>query len=683
MNSDLAQTTPPLAPQEPTCLEAHGDLRIDDYYWLRNRDDPRVLAYLQAENEYTAAMMSHTVELQAQLYQELRGRLQEDDQSVPLETDGFFYYERTEVGRQYPIYCRRTGSMDAPEERLLDLNQLAGAGSYAAIGNFKPSPNHKLLAYSFDDAGDETYTLFVKDLATGALLAVRIPNTYYGLEWGADSQTLYYTVLDDAKRPYRVNRHRLGDDPAQDEVLLTESDTRFEVLLRKSKDNSLIVIQVKSNTTSEEWFLPADRPDGAPVVVEPRRTGIEYSVTRHLDRFFITTNEDALNFRVLLAPVAAPGRQNWQEFIPHRPEVLVQATDAFRDHLVIYEREAGLRHLRVLEFATGESHRIRLPEPVYALGREPNPTFETTLVRFGYESLVTPETVYDYDMTTRTLYLRKRQVVHNYDREAYESHRTWATAADGVQVPISLVHRKGLVLDGQNPTLLYGYGSYGATWDAFFDAKRISLLERGFVFALAHIRGGSEMGRSWYERGKLLYKKNTFTDFIACAEQLVALGYTSPQRLLCLGRSAGGLLMGAVANLRPDLFAGIVAGVPFVDVISTMLDASIPLTAQEYEEWGNPADPDYYAYMRSYSPYDNVEDKVYPHLLVTAGLHDPRVQYWEPAKWVAKLRRLNNNPNRVLLKTNLAAGHSGASGRYDALSETAFEYAFMLDVVGV
>lgn len=682
MTAIAGQPLPPLAPQEPTRIETHGDVRLDEYFWLRNRDDPRVLAYLQAENEYTAAMMSHTTELQTQLYEEMRVRLQEDDQTVPVQIDDFLYYERTEAGRQYPIYCRRSGSIDAPEEILLDLNRLAEDSTYAAIGNICPSPNHRLLAYSFDDAGDETYTLFVKDLATGELLPERIPNTYYGLEWGADSQTLYYTVLDEAKRPYRIYRHRLGADPAQDELILSEPDIRFEVHLRKSKDNSLILIQVKSNTTSEEWFLPADQPAALPVVVEPRRTGVEYSVTRHLDRFFITTNDEALNFRVMVAPVATPGRPYWQDFIPHRTDVLIQATDAFREHLVIYEREGGLRHISVLDFTTGERHRIQLPEPVYALGRAPNPTFATTVVRFGYESLVTPKTVYDYDMATRTLHQRKVQIVHGYDPTAFETHRLWATAPDGAQVPVSLVHRKGLVLDGQNPTVLYGYGAYGATWDAFFDARRISLLERGFVFALAHIRGGSDLGRAWYEAGKLLHKKNTFTDFIACAEHLIAHGYTSPQRLIILGRSAGGLLMGAVTNLRPDLFAGVVAGVPFVDVLSTMLDASIPLTAQEYEEWGDPADPEYYAYMRSYSPYDNVADRSYPQLLVTAGLNDPRVQYWEPAKWVARLRWMKNNPNRVLLKTNLAAGHSGASGRYDALHEMAFEYAFMLDVVG-
>lgn len=682
MTAIAGQPLPPLAPQEPTRIETHGDVRLDEYFWLRNRDDPRVLAYLQAENEYTAGMMSHTTELQTQLYEEMRARLQEDDQTVPVQIDDFLYYERTEAGRQYPIYCRRSGSIDAPEEILLDLNRLAEESTYAAIGNICPSPNHRLLAYSFDDAGDETYTLFVKDLATGELLPERVPNTYYGLEWGADNQTLYYTVLDEAKRPYRIYRHRLGADPAQDELILSEPDIRFEVHLRKSKDNSLILIQVKSNTTSEEWFLPADQPAALPVVVEPRRTGVEYSVTRHLDRFFITTNDEALNFRVMVAPVATPGRPYWQDFIPHRTDVLIQATDAFREHLVIYEREGGLRHISVLDFTTGERHRIQLPEPVYALGRAPNPTFATTVVRFGYESLVTPKTVYDYEMATRTLHQRKVQIVRGYDPTAYETHRLWATAPDGAQVPISLVHRKGLVLDGQNPTVLYGYGAYGATWDAFFDARRISLLERGFVFALAHIRGGSDLGRAWYEAGKLLHKKNTFTDFIACAEHLIAHGYTSPQRLIILGRSAGGLLMGAVTNLRPDLFAGVVAGVPFVDVLSTMLDASIPLTAQEYEEWGDPADPEYYAYMRSYSPYDNVADRSYPQLLVTAGLNDPRVQYWEPAKWVARLRWMKNNPNRVLLKTNLAAGHSGASGRYDALHEMAFEYAFMLDVVG-
>lgn len=685
---DHPQLAPPIAQRRPTRFEIHGDVRWDDYFWLRQRDDPAVLAYLEAENAYTEAMMAHTVALQATLYEELRGRIQENDATYPDQIDDFFYYQRTETGRQYPIFCRRQGGMDAPESVLLDVNELAAGHPYAHVGNFRVSPDHRLLAYSFDGAGDETYTLLVKDLATGNLFAERIRNTYYGLEWGNDSATLYYTVLDAAKRPYQLMRHRLGADPAHDEVLVQEDDTRYEVKLRKSKCQTYVIVHLKSNTTSEEWLIDAADPLARPRIIERRRLGVEYSVSHHEGQLYITTNDEALNFRLMQAPAATPGRPFWREFVPHRPDVLLQGTDAFARHLVLYEREAGLRQVRVISWETGDQTHIAMPEPVYAIARHANPNYAATHVRFYYESLVTPETVYDFDMDAHTLHLRKQETVRGYDPARYETLRIWARAPDGVQVPISLVHRKGLALDGGNPTLLRGYGAYGASWDAYFEAGRISLLERGFVFALAHVRGGSDMGRAWYEQGKLFHKKNTFTDFIACAEHLIAQGYTSPARLTIYGQSAGGLLVGAVVNMRPDLFAGVIAGVPFVDVINTMLDPSIPLTTQEYDEWGDPADPAQYAYMRSYSPYDNApieneEDTRYPHVLATAGLNDPRVQYWEPAKWVAKLRRLRNNPNRVLLKTDMTAGHSGASGRFDSLRDTAFEYAFLLDAVGL
>jgi oligopeptidase B len=677
----IANQKPPVAPREPTRIVRHGDERIDEYFWLRNRNDPRVLAYLQAENEYTDAMLRHTESLQEALYHEMRNRLPEDDCSAPEQIDDYFYYQCTRAGQQYPVYCRRHGSMDGPEEILLDVNDLAAGQSFAQIGNYQISPDHQLLAYSFDAAGDESYTLFVKDLDNGQLLSERIANTYYGLEWGNDSRTLYYTVLDAAKRPFQVYRHRLGADSAQDELLFSEADPRFEVKLRKSKCQTYLLIQAKSNSATEEWFLSADEPAAQPQVIEPRRAGVEYSVTHHERRFFVTTNDAAQNFRIMVTPVESPGRAHWREYIAHRPDVLVQGVEAFCYFLVVYEREAGVRHVRVINLQNGDDRRVVMPEPIYALARANNPCYEGGLVRFGYESMVTPDTVYDYDVVHHTLHLRKQQVVNGYDPSQYETHRIWATAPDGVRVPISLVHRRGIDLDGEHPLLLRGYGAYGASYDAYFEANRISLLERGFVYALAHIRGGSELGRAWYEDGKLLRKKNTFTDFIACAEELIARGYTSPGKLVIFGRSAGGLLMGAVTNLRPDLFAGVVAGVPFVDVINTMLDPSIPLTAQEYEEWGDPADPAQYAYMRSYSPYDNVDDKPYPQLLVTGGLNDPRVAYWEPAKWVAKLRRSQRNPNRILLKTNMTAGHSGASGRYDQVQETAFEFAFILDMV--
>jgi oligopeptidase B len=674
-------TNQPVAPKRPTRIEQHGDVRIDDYFWLRDRTDPATLAYLAAENDYTDELMGHTATLQEELYSEMRARIAERDQSAPEALGGFFYYQRFEPGQQYPIFCRRQASMDAAEQVLLDVNTLAGAEGYAEIGNFRLSPDHHLLAYSLDSDGSETYTLFVKDLNTDQLLADQISNTYYGLEWANDNQTLYYTVLDTAKRPFQVYRHQLGADPATAELLFAEADPRYELRLRKSKSGRFLIIQAKSNTTTEEWLIPADDPHALPALVEPRQSGVEYTVTHHGDRFYIVTNLAAHNFQVMIAPVNTPSRAHWQPFLTHRTAVLVQAVDAFARHLVVYEREAGLRHLRIIDLVSGEDGRVALPEPIYALARHENLDFHSRYLRFQYESLVTPKSIYDVDLADRTLHLRKQETIYGYDATRYTMERLWATAPDGVQVPISLVRRKATALDGRNPLLLRGYGAYGASWDAYFDANRISLLERGFVFALAHIRGGSDLGRSWYEEGKLLHKKNTFTDFIACAETLIAQGYTAPDRLVIEGRSAGGLLMGAVTNLRPDLFAAVIAGVPFVDVINTMLDASIPLTAQEYEEWGDPADPTQYAYMRSYSPYDNVSDQPYPHLLATAGFNDPRVQYWEPAKWVAKLRTLSHNPNRVLLRTNMGAGHSGAAGRYAALRERAFEYAFLIEAV--
>jgi oligopeptidase B len=680
------ENAPPLASKRPTRIAAQGDVRIDDYFWLRDRDDPTVRAYLQAENEYTAAIMAHTEPLQEQLYGELCGRIKEQDQTVPEPNGAYDYYERVEPGAQYVLYCRRRraeAGMLGAEEVLLDVNALAVGQSFTGIGNVKVNPDHRLLAYTLDTVGDETFTLYIKDLTTGALLDAPIPNTYYGLEWANDSQTLFYTVLNPAKRPYQIYRHRVGQ-MGDDALVLVEPDERYHLSIEKSRSGVYLFFLFESNTTHEVRFLAADMPFDPPGVVMPRQPGVEYSVTHHGERFFITINEEAVNFRVLVAPVTNLARAGWQEWLPHRPAVMVMGTDAFRQHLVVYEREGGVRQVRIVDLVSGADGRVTFPEPIYALFPAANPEFNTHLLRITYQSLITPSTVYDIDMATHTLHLRKRDDPGSgYDPADYTMTRVWATAADGAQVPISLAHRKGLPLDGNNPTLMRGYGAYGATWDAYFDANRISLLERGFVVAIAHIRGGSELGREWYLQGKLLHKLNSFTDFIACAETLITQGYTRPEKMVAQGRSAGGLLMGAVANLRPDLFAGIIAGVPFVDVISTMLDPSIPLTTMEYTEWGDPAIPEQYAYMRAYSPYDNLADQRYPHILATAGFNDPRVQYWEPAKWVAKLRTLHNNPNRVLLKTEMTVGHAGASGRYDALREVAFEYAFVLDCVGL
>jgi oligopeptidase B len=672
----------------PVELPAHDDLRVDNYFWLREREKGTVIDYLNAENGYTDAVMADTVDLQAQLYQEMRAAIKESDNTVPVQIDDYFYYERTEEGKQYPIYCRKHRSLEAAEEILLDLNRLAEGLDYLRLGNFVVSPDHRLLAYAVDTDGSEVFTLHVKDLASGELLPDQIGNTYYGVAWANDSRTLFYVTLDAAKRPDKLFRHRLGEDSAQDALLYHETDERFELQMDKAKSKRYIFLIVHSHLTTEVHFLDADAVDAPLRVIQPRIHQMEYKVAHHVsetgdERFFILTNWDATNFRVMETPVSAPGRDHWREFIAHREHVKLESMECFLGYLAIFEREHGLRQIRVQNLHSRDAHRITFHEPVFTTMPERNPDYRSSFLRYGYTSLVQPKTIYDYSMHGRYQILRKEQEVPGYRSGDYVSERLWAVAPDGVKVPISLVHHKDLQLDGNNPTFLYGYGSYGFSMDPVFNSSRIALLKRGFVFAIAHIRGGSEMGRHWYETGKFLHKKNTFTDFIACAEHLIGQGYTNPRRLVIMGRSAGGLLMGAVTNLRPDLFAGVIAGVPFVDVISTMLDPTIPLTVPEYEEWGNPNDPEYYAYMKSYSPYDNVEAKAYPPILATAGLNDPRVQYWEPAKWIAKLRAVKIDDNLLLLKTNMGAGHGGASGRYDYLKETAFEYAFLLKVLGM
>ena len=682
------QPTPPVAAKRPQHIAAQGDVRIDDYFWLRERENPAVRAYVEAENGYTQAVMAHTTELQATLYRELRGRIQEDDASVPQKIGNYFYYHRTEEGKQYPIYCRKLGSLDAPEELLLDQNELAAGQTFCELGVYRISPNHQLLAFSVDYAGTERFLLQVKDLATGALLPDAIPDTFYSVEWAADNQTLFYNKQDPTWRPYKVFRHQLGSDPAHDALVMHEADDAYWLQLTKTKDDAYILFDLHSSTTKEVHFIPADQPDAAPTVIHPREHLVEYSVEHHPTLlggcFLITTNWAAENFRVMTASVATPGKAAWQEFLPHRATVKVDAVEPFVNHLVIHEREGGLRQIRVIDIACNEAHTVSFPEPVYTYNRHSNPDFYTGTLRFAYTSLTTPETVFDYDLAQRTRIQKKQQaVLGGYDPNNYIAERLYATARDGTQVPISLVRRKDMPSDQSAPMLLYGYGSYGACIDPYFAASRISLLDRGMIYAIAHIRGGGEMGRHWYLQGKLKQKLNTFTDFVDCAQFLVDQGYTAPDRLTAMGRSAGGLLMGAVVNLRPDLFLGVIAGVPFVDVINTVLDPTIPLTVIEWEEWGNPNKPDEYAYMRAYSPYDNLEAKAYPHILATAGFNDSRVQYWEPAKWVAKLRTLKTDDKRLLLKTNMGAGHGGASGRFDYLKETAFEYAFLLDILGL
>jgi len=673
---------PPVAKIVPQTTTLHGDTRADNYFWLRDRDDPDTIAYLEAENRYTKMVMKPTEPLQEKLYSEILGRIKQTDLSVPVKDDGYFYYSRTEEGKQYGIYCRKKGTLDAPEEILLDGNVLAEGKKYFRIGNFAASPNHQLLAYSVDFDGDELYTIHVKDLATGHLLPDEIPNTYYSLEWTNDNSTFFFSMLDSAKRPYKVFRHTLG--VKEDTLVYHETDERFTVEISKTRNRAYILIGVDSPLTSEVRYLDADRANDAFRVLLPRIQGTEYDVTHHGDSFFIRTNDGAKTFRVVEAPVKDPSKANWKEVIPARPHVTLESVTAFRNYLVTEERDRGLSNIGIRNIETGESHAIQFPEPVYAAGLGANAEFDTKVLRFTYTSLVTPGSVYDYDMETRERELKKQQeVLGGYDPAKYESERVYATAPDGAEVPISLVYRRGLARDGKAPLLLYGYGSYGISIDPAFRSDRLSLLDRGFVYAIAHIRGGADLGKPWHEDGRLLKKRNTFTDFIACAEQLIAGKYTSAGRLAIMGGSAGGLLMGAVANMRPDLFAVVMAIVPFVDSLNTGLDASLPLTVGEYEEFGNPNQREFYGYVQSYAPYENVKVQAYPAILATAGLNDPRVSYWEPAKWVAKLRALKTGGNLLLLKTEMGSGHFGPSGRYEYIKETAFQYAFVLTAMGV
>jgi oligopeptidase B len=688
MSSSLiaADLMPPAAKAVPKKMTVLDDTRVDNYFWLRDRNDPDTVKYLEDENHYTESVMKHTDALQSKLYAEMLGHIKQSDVSVPTKRDDYFYYSRTIEGQQYAVYCRKHGSLTAPEEILLDGNAMGQGKKYFRIGNYAVSPNHKLLAYSLDYEGDEDYTIHVKDLATGKLLADEIPTTYYSLEWANDNTTFFYTVLDPAKRPFKVFRHTLG--VKQDTLVYHETDERFTVELSKTRSRAYIFINIGSSLTSEVRYVSADHPTDPFHVILPRVQETEYDVTHHGDSFFIRTNDGAKTFRVVQAPVKDPSKSNWKEILPGRPDVTVEGVNSFRDYLVIEERDRGLNKIRIQPFKNGalsnNVHYIDFAEPVYTAGVGDNAEYNAKLLRFGYASLVTPPSVFDYNMETRERELKKQlEVPGGYDPSQYQSERIFATAPDGVKVPISLVYKKGLVKNGKAPMLLYGYGSYGISMDPGFASDRLSLLDRGFVYAIAHIRGGGDLGKPWHENGRILTKRNTFTDFIACAEFLIAEKFTSSDRLAIQGGSAGGLLMGAVTNMRPDLFAVVVAMVPFVDALNTMLDASLPLTVGEYEEWGNPNEKKYYDYIKSYAPYENVEAKSYPTILVTAGLNDPRVSYWEPAKWVAKLRTMKKDDHRLLLKTNMGSGHFGASGRYEHLKESAFNYAFILDSLGV
>ncbi|MEM6251375.1 MAG: S9 family peptidase [Cyanobacteria bacterium P01_D01_bin.156] len=677
-------STAPIAKKQPKKLETHEDIRIDDYYWLRDRTSSETLDYLNAENDYTEAQTAHTKAFQKALYDEMLGRIQETDLSVPTKDGDYYYYGRTEAGKAYRILCRKQGSLDNAEEILLDENALAEGHEFFSLGDYEISLDHQLLAYATDTDGSELYTLVFKDLASGKLYPEAIENTSE-VVWANDNRTVFYTCLDDAHRPYQVWKHQLGDNPEKDQLIYEETDEAFYISLGGTRSNAYVVISINSKVTSEIHILDANQPDGEFQVICPRQYGVEYSIAHHPgdsseNRFYIVTNEDAINFKLMVTPVNNLDKKHWDTVIPHRADVQLRNIDVFKHHLVIYERQGGLPTIRIQHLSTGKETVLEFPEPTYSVWSGSMPEFDNATLRFTYTSLITPSSVFDYDMNTHQRELKKETpVLGGYDPSQYQSEWLMATAADGTQIPISLVYKKDIQPDGENPLLLYGYGSYGASMSAYFSSTRLSLLDRGMVFAIAHIRGGGEMGRPWYEAGKFLHKKNTFTDFITCANYLIAHKWTRADRLAIMGGSAGGLLMGAVLNMRPELFQVAIAAVPFVDVVTTILDPSLPLSVMEWDEWGNPNEKEYYDYMKSYSPYDNVIAQDYPNLLITGGLNDPRVSYWEPAKWTAKLRDLKTDSNQLLLKTNMDAGHGGASGRYGWLEETAFEYAFMLD----
>ena len=673
-------TMPPVAKTVPHELEAHGDVRVDDYYWLQERESPEVIAYLEAENNYTDAAMADSAELRDTLFKEIKGRIKQNDDTVPVPYRGGYYYKRYVDGQEYPIHCRKVGSLDATEEEVLDVNQVAVGHEFCSVSGQKVSPGGGVLAYPVDHVGRRKYTIRFKDLATGDDLPDTIKEVTSDLVWANDDRTLFYVKQDPVTlRAFQVYRHVLGTDPAEDELIYEEEDETFSVSLRKTRSERFILMESEQTLSTEVRVLDADAPKVEPRLIQRREPDHEYHVAHQGDRWLIRTNLEASNFRLMEAPLDNPIRENWRELVPNRDDVFLSGVDAFADHIVLTERRDGLRRLRLLPADGGESFEITFDNPAPVVWVDQNLVYDTPTVRVGFESLNVPESIYDFDTTSRELTLLKRkEMLGGFDSDNYVVERLAAPARDGVQVPISLVYRRGLVTDGSNPLLLYGYGSYGSSTDPWFNPEVISLLDRGFVYAIAHVRGGQELGRWWYEDGKLLRKKNTFTDFIDSARHLAAAGYTEPGQIFARGGSAGGLLMGAISNMAPELFAGIIAEVPWVDVVTCMLDHSIPLTTSEFDEWGNPEDREYYDYMLSYSPYDNVSAMAYPHMLVTAGLHDSQVQYWEAAKWVAKLRATKTDDHRLLLKTDMNSGHGGPSGRYNSYEETALVYAFIL-----
>ena len=670
--------TPPIAKKEPKITEINGHKLIDNYFWMREKENPEVKAYLEAENTYTDAIMKPTKPLQKKLYKEMLSRIKETDTNVPYSQGKYLYYSRTQAGKQYPIYCRKKPTPGAAKEVVLDVNELAKEHAFMSVGVYAVSPNDKLLAYSTDKTGFRQYDLHFKDLSTGKVLTDHA-NKVGSVAWANDNKTLFYTVENNAKRQYRLYRHTLGTSEV-DELVYEEPDDRFDLTVDKSRSQAYLWLLSNSHTTTESRYLSADQPMAKWKILEPRRQDIEYYPDHNGDFFYIRVNDTGRNFRLVKAPVTDPNHQTWQEVVPHRNNVMLDDTDFFKDYYILYEREHGLPQIRITDLQSGQSRRLEFSEPAYDVSNYINREFDTTQFRYTYESFITPLSIFNIDMKTgTTTLLKQKEVPGGYHRDHYEVEQINATASDGVKIPISLVHLKGTKLDHKGPLYLTSYGSYGLPLDITFNSNLFSLVDRGVVVAIAHIRGGGELGKAWHDEGRMMHKKNTFTDFIACAEYLLAQGYGSKDRLVIEGRSAGGLLIGSVLNMRPDLFQAAILEVPFVDVINTMLDESLPLTASEYEEWGNPNQKIAFDYMLSYSPYDNIEAKSYPNMLVKTSFNDSQVMYWEPAKYVAKMRALRTDHNTLIFKTNLSlAGHGGASGRYDQLHETAFNYAYIL-----
>ena len=687
MSETTIAVTPPIAKKIKKSLEKHNDVRIDNYFWMNDREDKEVIEHLNAENTYTKSVLKHTEAFQKELFEEMKGRIKEDDSSVPYKLNGYWYITKFEIGKDYPIYTRKEETLEAAEEIIFDCNEMAKGHAYFKLGGISISPDNNMASFAIDTISRRQYTLQIKCLKTGEIFSDKIKNTTGSSTWANDNKTLFYTKKDEVTlRSDKIYKHKLNTEGAKDVLVFNETDDTFNSFVFKTKSKKYIVIGSSSTLTSEYRILNADTPDGVFKIFQERERELEYSIAHYEDSFYIITNKDnATNFKLQKTSESDTSKKNWIDVLPHRKEVLLEDIEIFKDYLVVNERENGLNKIRIMSWNGEEDYHLSFNNETYTASLGNNPDFNSNELRYGYNALTTPSSIIDYNFKTKTKTIKKEQEVlgGKFNKDDYESKRVWAKARDGVQVPMSIVYKKGIKLNGKNPVLQYSYGSYGSTIDPYFSTIRLSLLDRGFIYVIAHIRGGEYLGREWYENGKLLSKMNTFTDFIDCSKFLIEKKYTSSEHLYAMGGSAGGLLMGTVINLNPELYNGIIAAVPFVDVVTTMLDDTIPLTTGEYDEWGNPNDKKYYNYMKLYSPYDNVVSKSYPNLLVTTGLHDSQVQYFEPAKWVAKLREYKTDTNKLVFHIDMEAGHGGASGRFESLKEVALEYAFLLDLEGI